>query len=122
LAVLELDGLEQGAAQSHDHRAFDLVLQVVRVDDGTAIERADGADDLHAAARTIDRDLGAGGDIAAFLETYREAGPAIATRLPAPAEGAGRRLEHRAHPIVLEVLEAELQRVEVDGMGQVVHV
>ena len=50
LAVVELDRLEERAAQAHDHRAFDLVLEMVRVDDGAALEGADGADDLNAAA------------------------------------------------------------------------
>ena len=42
-AVLEADGLEEGAADALDDRALDLVLQVVGVDDGAALEGRDDA-------------------------------------------------------------------------------
>ena len=68
-AVLEFDGLEERAADSHDHGAFDLVLEMVGVDDGAALECADGADDLHAAVGRVDGDLGAGGDVSRPFRT-----------------------------------------------------
>ena len=91
LPILELDGLEERTAQSHDHRAFDLVLEMVRIDDRAALEGADGADDLHAAAGAVDRDLGAGGDVAPFLGPARDADAVIGAGLAAPAERARRR-------------------------------
>ena len=52
LAVVELDRLEQGAAEAHHRRPFDLVLQVVGVDDRAALERR------HHAAPPAPRPLG----------------------------------------------------------------
>ena len=84
--VLEVDGLEERTAESHDHRAFDLVLEMVGVDDGAALERADGADDLDAAGDAVDGDLGAGGDEAALFGPSGDADSVIGLALPAPAE------------------------------------
>ena len=82
LALLEPDRLEEGTAQAHHRRAFDLVDQVVGVDDGAALEGRDDPDDLHAAGGAVDGDLGAGGDVAPLL------GPARRCRSPAPARAS----------------------------------
>ena len=45
LPGLEVDGLEEGAAERHDHGPFDLIAEVVGIDDGAAFERGDQAFD-----------------------------------------------------------------------------
>ncbi len=58
---------KSGSSESHDHGALDLVLQMVRVHDGAAIEGADSADDLDATTIAVDGHFGARGDEAAFF-------------------------------------------------------
>ena len=53
LAILELDRLEERTAQAHHHRPFDLVLEMVRVDDRAALEGADSSDTT--CTRPLDR-------------------------------------------------------------------
>ena len=97
--ILELDGLEERTAEPHDHRPFDLVLEMVGVDDRAALEGADRADDLNAAAGAVDGHLGAGGDVAPFFGSGRDADPVIGCALLAPAERLGGGLEHGAQPL-----------------------
>src|SRR6185295_12985171 len=69
-----------------------------------------------------DRDLGAGGDVAALLDAAGQAEGALrrGLRLP-PAELLRRGLEHGAQARVAEVAEAQVQRVLSEGVGQLVH-
>ncbi len=55
-AAVVVDGLEQGTAQPHHKRAFDLVFEMVWVDDGAAFKGACGAHDRNATARAVDLD------------------------------------------------------------------
>jgi hypothetical protein len=50
-----------------DHRAFDLILEVVGMEDGAAFEGGDGTDDADFACGRIYRDFDAGGDEGAFF-------------------------------------------------------
>ena len=94
-----LDGFEERAAESHDHGAFDLVLEMVGVDDRAALEGARRADDLNAAGGWVDGDLGAGGDEAAFFGPGRDADSVTGVAFLPPAEGLGGGLEHGAEPL-----------------------
>src|SRR5688572_16983263 len=62
LAVLELDGFEESAAEALNDGSFDLVFQMVGVQDLAALEGGDGAEDAEFSGGGIDGDFGAGGD------------------------------------------------------------
>ena len=113
LAVLEVDRLEERAAEALDDRALDLVAQAVGVDDGAALEGGDDADDLDAAALPVDRDLGAGGDVAALLGAAGDAEAAARRGLRAcPSRTCSAAASSTARSRgVLEVLQAERERV-----------
>src|SRR5262249_14807592 len=122
LAVLEFDRLEQGAADRHNVGALDLVLEVIRIEYPPAVPGSDYPKYLDVARRLVDRNLGAGGDIAALLHSTSDSEPVPQRRLASPAEALCRGLKHRAQPLVLQVLESEFQRVHIHGVGQFVHV
>src|SRR3954454_20660866 len=58
LPLFELDRLEQRAAETLDDSAFDLVFQMVGIENGAAFERSDGANNADLAS-LIRRNLGA---------------------------------------------------------------
>ena len=88
---------------------------MVGVDDGPAFEGGRRADDLNAAAGSVDRDLGAGGDVAPFFGSGRDADSVVRVALVSPAERRRRGLEDGAQPRVLEVFQPEFQRVDLQA-------
>ena len=118
--VFEFNRLEERAAQPHDVRAFNLIAQVVRVDDGSALEGRDHPHHLHLAGLPVHRNFSTGRDVpqlfvsAAHAETLAGSGFG-----PPPAEFPGGGFEDSAQPFVLQVLQAELERVHFYRDGPV---
>src|SRR5439155_18342509 len=106
LAILELDDFEKRPTQTHDHRAFHLILQTVRIDNRAALKGCYDALHLHLAGAGIDRDFSAAGDIASLFGATRDAQAMVGVRfrLP-PAELSRGFLQHGPPAGVLEILE-----------------
>ena len=123
LAVLELDRLEQRPAQAHDDRPFDLVLQVVRVEDRAALERRRRPARLALACRSVDRDFGARGDVAALLRAARDAEAAARRRLRLPQPNCFAAASSTARSrSSFRFFRRNSSGSMADGVGQVVHV
>src|SRR5260370_28038409 len=95
---------------------------MVRVNDRPALEGAERAHDLDTAAGPLDGDLCAGGDETAFFGPGGDADAAIGPALAPPAERSGGSLDDCPEPLVAQVFQSELERVETKCMGQLVHV
>src|SRR5207237_1489456 len=120
-ALIEMDSLEQRASHPHDERTLDLILQMERVDDRTALERRHDSGHLHLAGGVIDGKLCTGGDIAALLRAARQTITATGRSLAfVPAEMRCRRFEDGLEPRVLEILEPESEGIHLDGVCQIV--
>src|SRR5207249_3874641 len=111
LPVFELDRLEERAAQSHHEGALDLVLEMIRIDDGAAFESTHGADHFKTSARTVHAHFGTGRDVAALLDPAGDAEAMAGSGRLAPAERLSSRFEDGAQARVLQVLQAECERV-----------
>src|SRR6185312_11240614 len=129
--MIEVNGLEQGATQALDDGARNLVLQFFGIHYRAAIKCFDHANDLHVAS--LDDYFGAGGDVATFFESSGDANSVhwhttsarAGTGTPlvlVPTECVGSRLEHRAKPIIFQVLQAEFERIHPNFVRQFIHV
>ena len=121
-AVFEFNGLKKRAAQPHDVRALNLIAQVVGVDDGAALEGRDHPHNFHLAGLPVHRNFSTGRDVPQlFVSTAHAETLAGSGFGPPPAEFLGGRFEDCAQPLVLQVLQAEFERVHFYRMGQFVH-
>ena len=99
LPVVELDGLEQRAAQAHDEAPFDLVLRWSGLTIAPHSNAVTARTTLTAPAGRVDGDLGAGGDVAALLGPAGDAEAVARFGLGlAPAELRRGGLEDGAEP------------------------
>ena len=71
--------------------SFNLVFEMIWIDDRAALEGADRPDDLDATAGWVDGDFRAGGDVAALVSARRDAHSATGRALFPPTEGLGGR-------------------------------
>src|SRR5262249_3689554 len=121
LAVLEFDRLEQGAADRHDIRTLDLVLEIIRIEYRAAVPSRNYPQYLYIARRLFDRHFRPSGNVATFFESAADSEPVPRGGLAAPTELLCCRLKYSPQPLVLQVLEPEFQRVHIHSMGQLVH-
>src|SRR6266700_7889458 len=100
-AVFKLDGFEERATQPLNDGSDHLVAQTIRVDNGAAFERLDNSHDAHCPGSAVDRDLGAGGNVAALLVARRDTEALTHLRfLARPAKRFRGGFEHGAQPRV----------------------
>src|SRR5262249_49146984 len=95
LAVRELDRFEEGAAQAHYRGAFDLILEMIRIQDGAAFEGGDEPSHLHSAGFLIRCNLGTTRHVAPFFGAAGDAEACPGCRLAfSPPELFGRCFEN----------------------------
>src|SRR5262249_45952932 len=122
-AAFEWNGLKQGAAESLDVGADDLVAQAVGIDDGSAFKGSDQAHDLELAGFRAADDLGAGSHVTSLLVSGGDAKTLPLFRfLRRPAKLLRRGFEDVAEPFVGQITEPEFERIEIAGAGEFVHV
>src|SRR5258707_3514572 len=131
LAILELYGFEQGAANGHRDCAFDLILQMGWIDDGAAVECFDDAQDLNLrrllvcifAGWFLNRYFGASCQVSIFLKTTSDT-KAVTRRgfCPAPTERLRRGLQYGTHSFVPNVLQTKRQRIQAHRIRQFINV
>ena len=121
-ALLELHFLAQRRAEAHEQAAVDLRGEVGGVEDGAALEDFARAADGDLAL--LDGDLDARGDARSLLGAAGEAHADGGVFLPAaagPVEALGGGFQDGAEARVVQVGEAELERVAAGGGGELVH-
>ena len=96
---------------------------MVGIDNRPAIERRDRPENFDAAALLVRKHLRASGHVRAFFGSCRQSeSVSAAARRPAPADGFGRGFQNGPQTRVLEIFQAEIQRVHFHGVSQLVHV
>src|SRR5229473_1763481 len=96
---------------------------MIGIEDGAALEGHYQANDMNRAARTVYRHLRTSGHIASFLCSTRDSEAQLRGRLGLPpAELCGGGFEYSPQTRVLQALEAENERVDMEDVGEVVHV
>src|SRR5579862_1980047 len=93
-AILKFDGFKQRAAKALYIRSFDLIPQIVGIDDGTAIECRDDANHVHAAGVAINLDFCEGGAVSEFFVAPARAESLAVSFALTPSELLGRSLEY----------------------------
>src|SRR5215472_12822874 len=114
--------LEQGSTQAHYRRALDLVREIVGVHDRAAVEGRDDPRDTDLPVRRSVH-LGTGGDTGLLLDAAGDPEPTAGRKLSiVPRRPFGGRSEHVGEPLVLEVAQAELDRVDAEPPAELVEV
>jgi hypothetical protein len=94
-AVFEFDRLEHPSPKAHHDRAFNLILQVLRIDDRPALEGRHDALDTHAFGRQFNGNLGAGPDVRTFFKPDGNAEAVIDAGLDTPTKSLALRFLSR---------------------------
>src|SRR5690242_627503 len=110
----ELHFFFHGATQRLNHIAFDLVAHAVSIDDLPAVMCHDDPAYANRASRAIHRDLGNGGNVGlgVLVASECQAAPLATGKWVVPARAPRRRLKHRPRAWVIEIAQAEYQRVD----------
>src|SRR5262245_61662669 len=115
--------VQRPAERLHD-APFDLVLDAVGVHDLAAVVRSHGAYHAHAPAFAVDLSLAGDCRVRGEVLVARETEAAAAAGLPAvglPAEALGGGAHHGLRAWILEVSEAEGDRIGARSRGELVH-
>jgi len=124
LAAVESHFLAERRAQTHDDAPLHLRHQVVWIEDRAALEDLAHASHHDPLLLPVQRDFDAGRHVGALFSAARQAhahpGLPLLHAL-GPLEPAGGLFEHRAEARIVEVRQAEVQRVAARQGGQLVH-
>ena len=112
---------EQRAAQAHNHRALLLILQLIRIHHRAAFVRLDHP---HHARRTprLDRRLPRRWPRNCPFRIHRRCRSLCLCVYVAPSKLVRRRLEHRTQPVIFQIAQPELQRLDPSQRRQLIHV